>query len=81
MFVCSLLSQVLGRFEKENGGYLVVATLSLLECSSNGLLETELLSILGDESNMAILKTGYASSENKKTTRGDPLPSIKWSMV
>ncbi|XP_033636001.1 telomerase protein component 1-like isoform X1 [Asterias rubens] len=77
----NLLSQVLGRFEKENGGYLVVATLSLLECSSNGLLETELLSILGDESNMAILKTGYASSENKKTTRGDPLPAIKWSMV
>ena len=59
-FLCahSLLSQVLGRFEQENGGHLVVATLSLLECSSNGLLETELLSILGNPDNAAIL-TGH----------------------
>ncbi len=41
--------QVLKRFEKENGGNLLAATLCLLEASMRGLLETELLAILGDE--------------------------------
>ncbi len=41
------------RFEKENGGELVVATLCLLEVSQRGLLETELLQILADEENLA----------------------------
>ena len=41
--------QVMDRFEKENGGNLLVATLCLLEVSARGLLETELLYILGDE--------------------------------
>ncbi len=41
------------RFEKENGGELVVATLCLLEVSQRGLLETELLQILADEDNLA----------------------------
>ena len=78
----SLLSQVLGRFEQENGGHLVVATLSLLECSSNGLLETELLSILGNPDNAAILtghKVRAAGGHDK--ARGDPLPAVKWSAV
>ena len=48
----SLLSQVLHRFEQENGGQLLVATMCLLECSCHGLLETELLSILGDEDSL-----------------------------
>ena len=34
-------------FEQDSGGSLVVATVCLLECSRYGLLETELLSILG----------------------------------
>lgn len=44
--------QILERFEKENGGELLAATLCLLEVSARGLLETELLAILGDDSNM-----------------------------
>ncbi|CAH1244024.1 TEP1 [Branchiostoma lanceolatum] len=44
----NLLTQVLERFEEENGGFLLVATLCLLECSNTGLLETELLRILAD---------------------------------
>ena len=44
-----LEAQVLDRFEKENGGDLMVAALCLLEVSSRGLLEVELLNILGNE--------------------------------
>ena len=39
----------MGRFERENGGHLLVATLCLLEASSGGLQESELLDILADE--------------------------------
>lgn len=48
----SLLAQVFDRFEEENGGNLLTATLCLLEASQTGLLEVELLSILGDEDNL-----------------------------
>jgi hypothetical protein len=48
----SLLEQILSRLEEENGGVLVVATLCLLECSRHGLLESELLCLLGDEDNL-----------------------------
>ena len=48
-FVFRLEVQVIERFEKENGGTLLVATLCLLEVSARGLLESELLNILGDE--------------------------------
>ena len=41
--------QVLTRFEEENGGDIVRATLCLLETSRHGLLETELLQMLADE--------------------------------
>lgn len=44
--------EVLERFEKENGGELLVGALCLLEVSSRGLLEVELLAILGDEDNL-----------------------------
>ena len=40
------------RFEEENGGQLVVATVCLLETSRHGLLETELLELLADENNL-----------------------------
>lgn len=49
MLIGRLEVQVLKRFEKENGGQLLVATLCLLEVSAGGLLESELLTILGDE--------------------------------
>ncbi|XP_028414822.1 telomerase protein component 1-like isoform X3 [Dendronephthya gigantea] len=48
----SLEEQVLTRFEEENGGQLVIATVCLLETSRHGLLETELLELLADESNL-----------------------------
>ena len=41
---------MLTRFEEENGGLIVVGTLCLLETSRHGLLETELLQLLADES-------------------------------
>lgn len=50
--ILRLLEDVLSRFEDENGGHLLVATLCLLEVSQNGLLESELLSILADEDNL-----------------------------
>ena len=61
-----------------------MATLSLLECSSNGLLETELLSILGDDDNLSILMKGSDSKSKDRgraKIRGDPLPAVKWSAV
>ena len=45
----SLLEEVLDRFERENGGHLLVATLCLLEVSYGGLQESELLDVLADE--------------------------------
>ncbi len=43
---------MLVRFEKENGGELLVGALCLLEVSQGGLLEAELLAILGDEEDL-----------------------------
>ncbi|XP_071485074.1 telomerase protein component 1-like [Diadema antillarum] len=75
-----LLEQVFTRFEEENGGMLLVATLCLLECSATGLLETELLLILGDEDNlMPGNKTGGRSE--KKYHDMAPLPAAKWAVV
>ena len=44
--------EVLKRFEEENGGQIVVATVCLLETSRHGLLETELLQMLAEESTL-----------------------------
>jgi len=53
MFVLfRLLEQVVRRLAREGDGYLVRATLCLLEVSKSGLLETELLDLLGDEENL-----------------------------
>ena len=43
---------VFSRFEKETGGMLMTATLCLLEVSRHGLLETELLALLGSPENL-----------------------------
>lgn len=48
----SLEMEVFSRFEKESGGLLMKATLCLLEVSRHGLLEFELLALLGDENNI-----------------------------
>ena len=48
----SLLEEILERFEGESGGPLKVATLCLLEASASGLLESELLTILGNEKDL-----------------------------
>lgn len=48
----SLEIEVFTRFETETGGPLMKATLCLLEVSRHGLLETELLALLGDSNNI-----------------------------
>ncbi|XP_057298336.1 TPR repeat-containing protein DDB_G0287407-like [Hydractinia symbiolongicarpus] len=48
----SLEMEVFSRFEAESGGPLMKATLCLLEVSRHGLLETELLALLGDDNNI-----------------------------
>ena len=63
--VCFRLEiQVLERFEQESGGELLVATLSLLEVSARGLLETELLEMLADYENLMPREDG---AEKRKT--------------
>lgn len=52
--------QVLSRFEEENGGKLLKGAVCLLEVSLRGLLETELLTILGDEDNLMPSKDAEA---------------------
>ena len=47
--VNSILDNLLGQLEKEDGGELLVATLCLLEASAAGLLESELRTLLADE--------------------------------
>ena len=62
--VCLRLEiQVLERFEQESGGELLVATLSLLEVSAHGLLETELLEMLADSDNLMPQEKGTEKSE------------------
>ncbi len=60
--------QVMTRFEEENGGQLLVAALCLLEVSQRGLLEAELLAILGDEDN---LMPPSESNKDKDTEKGE----------
>ncbi|XP_022087926.1 telomerase protein component 1-like [Acanthaster planci] len=80
-----LLEQVFTRFEQENGGTLLSATLCLLETSATGLLETELLKILGDEDNLLPREkdseTGKDKGAEKKAKDVGPLPAAKWAVV
>nr|XP_006811881.1 PREDICTED: nephrocystin-3-like [Saccoglossus kowalevskii] len=81
-----LIAQVLNRFENENGGNLLVATLCLLEASASGLLETELLTILGDEESLNIPDSydATASGGNKGDSRDRlsmQLSAAKWAAV
>ena len=46
--------EVFTRFEKESGGKLMKATLCMLEVSRHGLLEFELLALLGTETNIIV---------------------------
>ena len=64
-----LEKSILTRFEKENGGELLVATLCLLEVSGRGLLEVELLSILADEENLRP-KPPEENSKDKGSEKG-----------
>lgn len=48
----SLEIDVFSRFEQEAGGTLMTATVCLLEVSRHGLLETELLALLGNSRNL-----------------------------
>ena len=63
---CGRLEQfVLARFEEENGGDLLVATLCLLEVSARGLLESELLTLLGDDDNLMPVKLADHDGQEK----------------
>ncbi|XP_073234620.1 TPR repeat-containing protein DDB_G0287407-like isoform X1 [Porites lutea] len=62
----SLEEQVLTRFEEENGGQIVVATVCLLETSRHGLLETELLQMLAEES--MLTPPPYVEGESDQIT-------------
>lgn len=80
----NLLAQVFDRFEEENGGNLLTATLCLLEASQTGLLEVELLSILGDEDNLMPSETEKekaAKEMSEKEKPSQPLPAVKWAAV
>jgi hypothetical protein len=59
-----LEGQILERFEVENDGKLLIATLCLLEVSNGGLLEVELLAVLGDEDNLMPRKLTLKSSKD-----------------
>ncbi|XP_071951905.1 telomerase protein component 1-like isoform X2 [Antedon mediterranea] len=75
----SLLESVLSRFEDESGGQLVVATLCLLECSKTGLLERELLMILGNPKNITPSKDVKKIKSDQ--TIKNPLAASNWARV
>ena len=54
IFDFSLEEEVFKRFEGEAGGELMRACVCMLEVSRHGLLETELLALLGDEKNIKV---------------------------
>ncbi|XP_033637129.1 telomerase protein component 1-like [Asterias rubens] len=80
-----LLDQVFTRFEEENGGMLLSATLCLLETSATGLLEIELLKILGDEDNLIPQEKDSELEKDKGGEKSSkdlgPLPAAKWAVV
>ena len=60
----SLYDQIITRLEEEVDSRLVIATLCLLECSHHGLLESELLDLLG-----ALSPQGYRSNSSEVHSR------------
>ena len=88
LYRCRLLEQVLHRFEQEGGGHLRVATLCLLEVSSRGLLESELLEILATDDLMPpkvddTAEKGETENSEKEVTfkKCGTLPAYKWATV
>ncbi|EDV28707.1 Telomerase protein component 1 [Trichoplax sp. H2] len=82
--VVSLLEQILMSFEQDIGGSLLVATVCLLECSRYGLLETELLSILGgigDELDSGTFETIGTINGNLTFDESRPLPAAMWAII
>ncbi|CAH1785090.1 unnamed protein product [Owenia fusiformis] len=79
--------QIMTRFEEESGGELLVATLCLLESSSTGLLETELLMILGDTDNLMPREQAEGaekddtSKEKSDKNKTEALAAYKWAEV
>ncbi|XP_065641448.1 nephrocystin-3 isoform X1 [Hydra vulgaris] len=70
----NLETEVFTRFESESGGVLMKATLCLLEVSRHGLLETELLALLGNSSN--IQYTEYIEGKEDEVL-DTPMESIR----
>jgi len=78
---CRLEGQILARFEEENGGKLLIATLCLLEVSSRGLLEVELLSILGDEENSLPPTDVTDSEKDDEESAGKSEPRVNQLLI
>ena len=70
----ALEKEVIGRFENCHGGNWMKATLCLLEVSRQGLLETELLSLLGG------MKDSSADSGDELLS-SETLPAREWAVV
>ncbi|KAK7100982.1 hypothetical protein V1264_023836 [Littorina saxatilis] len=83
----SILDSLLAQLEGEEGGDLLVATLCLLEASASGLLESELRTLLADES---VLRppSPYEEKEEKeaqekesKQKKREVLSERKWLWI
>ena len=72
--------QVLTRFEEENGGQVVVATVCLLETSRHGLLETELLQMLAEESTLTPPPYVEGESDQITVTKAETTEAGLWSL-
>ena len=69
---------MLTRFEEENGGLIVVGTLCLLETSRHGLLETELLQLLADES--LLVPPKFVEGDDDVTAKVDEAEGTVWGL-
>ncbi|XP_035690264.1 telomerase protein component 1-like [Branchiostoma floridae] len=78
----NLLAQVLERFEREYGGTLLVATLCLLETSAKGMLEVELLRLLGNEENLLPPEDGsQIDLEAREELPAGQVAPVRWAGV
>ena len=62
---------MLTRFEEESGGHLMVATLCFLECSRHGLLERELLELLGEDEMLKPCTQEQFNANSSEATASD----------
>jgi hypothetical protein len=75
-----LLQQILERLENKNFGELMIATLCLLECSRHGLLESELLLLLGNENDLVPSRDGWLKSHPRVVRNLNQIQSL-WPII